>query len=256
MNSSEMDLSVYQKIKSSYKPIGIKFSLTRPENIVRLEKQLSLCEMLKEAQESQQAFYTDIQNHTCGGGSAPLGLGVVRTKIKSAIQAGKLGPKLGIYKDPVANRRTLLAYPRIEKDTVNYVSFAPLDQLDFKPDVLLVTAKPKQAEIILRAYSYTSGVVWEPKCTSIIACAWLVVYPYLTGKLNYINASFSFGMVSRKLWPEDTVLLAIPSDLLPVITQNLKEMAWEPDSYKGTREENIAVEDKILEELLAENSLS
>jgi len=168
------------------------------------------------------------------------------------IHSGRLGPRLKIFKNPVANRRTLLSFPRLQENTVKYVLFSPFDKLSFDPDILLITARPRQAEIILRANSYTTGTIWEHKTTSIVGCAWLVAYPYLTGKLNYTMTGLGFGMIARELWPEGLMLMSIPYDLLPMITQNLQDMEWVLPSYQGGRENHIAIEEAIFDDFYSE----
>lgn len=211
--------------------------MTRPEGVERLRGEFALCEMFKEAQEAKNPFYTDFENHTCGGGAVCLGKG----GISGPVASGRLGPKMGIFKNPVANRRTLLSLPELKQGTADYVLFSPLDKLSFDPDLLLITARPRQAEIILRANSLINGAMWESRATGISGCAWLIVYPYLTGKLNYLDTGFTFGMIARELWPEGFVLMGIPCDLLPMITQNLQEMEWVLPAYKAGRDKWIAM---------------
>lgn len=251
-----LDLSIFNKFDFKIKPVGINYLLKKPEGVERLEKNLALCEMFKEAQEAERPFYTDFENHTCGGGPGSLGLIATKTASWTAvlpvIHSGRLGIKYKIFKHPVANRRTLLATPKLGENSVKYVLFSPFDKILLDPDVLLITARPRQAEIILRAYSYTTGAIWEPKTTSIVGCAWLVAYPYLTGKLNYMITGLGFGMIARELWPEGLILVSIPYDLLPTITQNLEDMEWVLPSYQGGRENHITLEEAIFEELHSE----
>jgi uncharacterized protein (DUF169 family) len=64
MIPGNIDLTVFNKFNFEYKPIGIKLQLAKPGSVKRLEKELSLCEMFKEAQQVDFPFYTDIKNHT------------------------------------------------------------------------------------------------------------------------------------------------------------------------------------------------
>jgi hypothetical protein len=59
-----------------------------------------------------------------------------------------------------------------------------------------------------------------------MGCAWLFIYPYLTGELNYVPANFSAGMKLLKVFPENTIVTSIPYDLLPMVLKNLKDMPW------------------------------
>ena len=51
MVSKPRDYSVLDKFDFERKPVGVKYLITRPAGIKRLEKELNFCEMLKEAQE-------------------------------------------------------------------------------------------------------------------------------------------------------------------------------------------------------------
>jgi uncharacterized protein (DUF169 family) len=132
-----------------------------------------------------------------------------------------------IFKEPRANVRLNQRIPTLDKEIVRYISFAPLDKLCFTPDLLIILAdKASQTEILLRAMTYTTGEVWSSKTTAVAGCAWLLAYPLLTGKVNYITTGFGSGMKAKKLFPEGRHLISIPYNWLPVITENLREMAW------------------------------
>jgi uncharacterized protein (DUF169 family) len=160
-----------------------------------------------------------------------------------------VGPELNIYKEARANKRLYPQVPRIDKGTVNYVAFAPLDKLTFDPDVLIVTAEVSQAEIILRANGYSSGRVWSARGTSVMSCAWMLVYPYVTGQMNFTVSGFGFGTKARQLFPEGLIILSLPWDLLPEITRNLQEIDWEPPSFTIGREAHKAKVRKIADDL-------
>jgi uncharacterized protein (DUF169 family) len=160
-----------------------------------------------------------------------------------------VGPELDIFKEARANKRLYPQVPRVDKGTVNYVVFAPLDKLTLEPDVLVITAEVSQAEIILRANSYSSGKVWTARGTPVIGCAWMFVYPYLTGEINFTVAGFGFGMKARRLFPEGMIVMSIPWDQLPTIVANLGEMKWVPHSFTIGREAHKAKAKKIAAEL-------
>ena len=89
------------------------------------------------------------------------------------------------------------------KDTINYVVLSPLDKLTFEPDLLIFMTTARQAEILLRAMSYSTGELWETKKTGVLGCAWLYVYPYQSGKVNYVPTGMSFGMVAGEVFEEN-----------------------------------------------------
>jgi uncharacterized protein (DUF169 family) len=249
MSSIEQDLSIFNKFNFERPPVGVKFLSTKPDGIERLDKILDFCEMLVEAQNGSP-FYVAKENFTCIG---PLVLGMVDSD--PVFESGQVGPKLEVFKEARANRRLYQVIPRLAKGTVNYVAFSPLDKLSFEPDVLVVTANPSQAEILLRATSYTTGKMWSSKGTPVAACAWLYIYPYVSGELNFTTTGITFGMRARKLFPEGLLLISIPWDLLPSLITNLQDMNWVPHSYTIGREEHKKKVKRIVDALRQETAI-
>jgi uncharacterized protein (DUF169 family) len=225
MNPIPGELAILEKFDFERKPVGVKFLSTRPRGLKRPDKQLDFCEMLVEAQQGN-AFYVTREDFTCIG---PLLLGMVAED--PIFESGRVGPKLGAFKDARANRRIYQYLPRLPKNSISYVAFAPLDRLTFEPDLLIILASVSQAEIINRAKAYTTGEMWTARGTPVAGCAWLYLYPYLSGETNFTVTGFGFGMKSRRLFPEGRILMTIPWDRLPAIIKNLEEMEWVPESY-------------------------
>jgi uncharacterized protein (DUF169 family) len=229
MNPLTLDLSIFKKFNFEKSPIGVKLLLDKPEGIERLDKVLPFCAMVGEAQSRKEPFYTDMKNQGCPPGAHVLGLDVPK-----AIKGGYLGPELKAFKEAYANRRVLEIVPTFKKDTFNYIAFSPLDKLSFTPDLFIIlTDNTSQAEILLRAYSYTTGKILNSKMTIVLGCAWLYAYPYMSGEVNYLTTGLGFGMKAQKLFPEGRQLISIPYDWLPTITLNLQEMTWAPPSFTG-----------------------
>jgi uncharacterized protein (DUF169 family) len=135
---------------------------------------------------------------------------------------------------------------------VRYIVFSPLDKLTFEPDVLVCTATSDQAEILLRAYAYTTGKMWTAKGTTVIGCAWLFIYPFVTGELNFTITNIGSGFKARRVLPEGLVLVAIPYELLPMMVENLKDMDWVLPDYVGGREAHNEKFQEVIEALMKE----
>jgi uncharacterized protein (DUF169 family) len=247
MSQTPKDLSILDKFTFERKPVGVKFVSVKPRGLKRPETQYDFCEMLAEAQKGK-AFYAAKEDFTCIG---PLLLGM--TEGDEIFESGQVGPKLGALKDPRANRRIYQHLPRLVRNSIKYVAFAPLDKLTFEPDLLIILANVQQAEIFIRAKSYTTGEPWQARGTIVGGCAWLYVYPIVSGDMNLTVTGFGFGMRSRKLFPEGKVLLSIPWDKLPQITKSLEEMEWVPESYTLGPEGHKKKVRKIVAELEKEN---
>ena len=184
MNSSPLDFSVLEKFDFEREPVGIKFLSAKPEGMEKLDKILDFCEMLVEAQEGR-AFYVTKDEFTCIG---PLLMGMVEDD--PVFESGMVGPELEAFKDARANRRIYDYLPRLPKNVISHVAFAPLDKLNFEPDLLIVLASSSQAEIFIRAKAFTSGEPWSAKGTPVAGCSWLYLYPYLSGEMNITVTGF------------------------------------------------------------------
>ena len=246
MNSSQVDYSILDKFDFERKPVGVKFLSTKPEGMEKLDKILDFCEMLVEAQEGR-AFYVTKDEFTCIG---PQLMGMKEDD--PVFESGRVGPELEAFRDARANRRIYDYLPRLPKNVINYVAYAPLDKMTFEPDLLIILASASQAEIFIRAKSYTTGEPWSAKGTPVAGCSWLYLYPYLTGEMNLTVTGFGFGMRARRLFPEGRILMSIPWDKLPGILKNLKDMNWVPHSYTIGGAEHKKKVKKIAEELKKE----
>ncbi len=226
------DLSILKDLELEDQPVGVKFLFEKPEGIKRLDKKIAVCLMPEEAQKG--AFYVDNASYIC---AEALFLGIATDDPSS--NAGMIGTKEGldIFQEARANRRIYHELPTLKKGTCNYMIFAPLSELNFDPDVLVITGTVRQAEILLRAHTYSTGEIYESKTTPVIGCAWTFAYPYITGKLNYLTAGLCFGHLARKVSTPGMVIVSIPYNLIKLIIDNLHEMTWVLDAYKDTREE-------------------
>jgi uncharacterized protein (DUF169 family) len=246
MSSSPLDYSILDKFDFERKPVGVKFLTTKPEGLEKLDKILDFCEMLVEAQEGR-AFYVTKDEFTCIG---PQLMGMKEDD--PVFESGRVGPEVEAFKDARANRRIYDYLPRLPKNVVHYVAFAPLDKMSFEPDLLIILAKTDQAEIFIRAKSFTTGEPWTAKGTPVVGCAWIYLYPYVTGDMNLTVTGFGFGMKARRLFPEGMILLSIPWDKLPGILKNLEDMNWLPHSYTIGGAEHKKKMRKISERLAKE----
>ncbi len=237
------DLSVYKDIAFQMTPVGVKFLFKKPEGIARLEKTLPLCGIIREAQQSNEAFCVTPENEDCVG-KLPLGW----MDAPPAVESGQMGPEFEIYQEPRANAAIYQHVYKIPRGTVNYVVFAPLDKINFEPDLLMLTADVDAAEIVMRASSYSTGELWTTMGTPVLQCSWLFAYPYLTGKINYTVTGLGHGMRSKEIFPKGLFLMSIPYQKIPMITQNLKEVSHVPWCYSIGREKFLEREQEILTE--------
>jgi uncharacterized protein (DUF169 family) len=247
MHSRQRDYSIFDKFNFERGPVGVTYSLKKPAGIKQLDKDLALCELFQEAQ-SSEPFYAARENIQCG--EQVLGM----KDFPPVMRSGQLGPKFAMFKDPSANRRIYEYIPILSKDSVEYIAFSPLDQLSDDPDLIIITANITQAEVLLRASSYSNGKMWSSKGTTCLACAWIYVSPYVTGEVNFTVTGLGFSMKARQVLPEGLMLITIPFDMIPTMIENLQDMEWDPHWFHLGREGFINGVRKLDEEIAAELS--
>jgi uncharacterized protein (DUF169 family) len=228
VENMQFDWEILTKLNLERKPVCVKFSYLKPEGFERLDTKSRLCEFMGVAQKMDRPFYIDKENENCYGKKV-LGM----ESFPPFAESGIIGPELKIFQEPRANARLYFYVPLLRPGTVNYVIFSPIDKLTFNPDLLMVTANVSQAEIILRAMSYSTGEPWVSKHSFVLGCSWLFAYPYISGKVNYVVSGMTFGSKVIKEIPEGYIIISIPYDWIPVIIRNLQEMTWSPPSYEG-----------------------
>ena len=248
MRPLQTDLSILQKFEFEHAPVGVKFLFKRPEGIERLDRPAAFCEMIGEAQRRGTPFYFSKEEEDCFG-TVVLGM----EEAPTFAEAGLLGEKFEIFQEARANERIYQHIPMLAKGTVNYVACSPLDTLTFEPDLLILMATPSQAEIVLRAMSYSTGELWETKKTPVMSCAWIYAYPWLSGKVNYLVTGMAFGSKAKGVFPEGWILISIPWDKIPVIIKSLEEMTWALPSYTEGPEKFCERQLRVREEALQES---
>jgi uncharacterized protein (DUF169 family) len=237
----QTDLTILKEFNFERPPIAVKFLFQKPEGMEQLDKSMALCEMLAEAHGRAEPFFVTRDNENCFGKSI---LGMASGSPPFA-DGGMLGIKFELFNEPRANSRLRQFTYNMKPGEVNYVAFAHYDKLEFDPDLLVILAKPTQAEILLRAMTYSTGEMYESRSTCIGGCSWIYVYPYVSGKVNFTVTGLAFGMKGRQVFPEGLVLISIPYQWIPVIIQNLKEMKWVLPGYTIGKEKFAEYEQQI-----------
>lgn len=223
---------VLLELKSDYKPVAVKYLAVKPDNFgldyPQSQEKLSLCQFVCEAQKSGKAFYVDASNENCMG---RMVLGMLAEPPIGA--SGQAGFDFGVFRSQAANARLYQMLPKMIPGTVNYVIFAPIDQCDFNPDVVVFTVPNETAGIIMRATSYISGDLWESKSSCVISCAWTYVYPWITGKVNHFITGHHHGMARRAVYPAGLEIIVVPYQKLDELVLALREMDWKLISFRS-----------------------
>ncbi len=222
MAANKNDYAVLDKFNFERKPVGVKYVLAKPEDIKKIDKTLNMCEMLKYAQEGN-AFYAGEEDLVC------VGIEQVLLGMKDAdplLVSGAFGGAEGLFQGASSNRAMYQILPTLPKKSVRYAVFAPLDKMAFDPDVLIMTANINQAQTLLRSVNYTTGMPFESKMTPVVACAWMYIYPVVSGELNYIITGLGLGMQALNIFPPGLFIISVPFQRLSMVLENLKSMPY------------------------------
>jgi uncharacterized protein (DUF169 family) len=246
MRPLQTDLRVFTKFEFERSPIGIKFQFFRSDGIdpFPMDKERSLCEILREAQTGGTPFYLGKDHRETCVGKILLGM----QDMEAFAESGQIGEKLQIFQEARANYAFYKHVPKFDKNIVNYVLFAPLDQLAFEPDLLILTADHSQAEIVMRSMTYSTGELYNSRTTPVMGCAWIFIYPFQSGKVNFIIPEMIHGMKGRELFPDGSILISIPYQWIPTMVKNLSEMQWHLPSHEN-REQYLSEFGNILGDL-------
>ena len=219
----ELDFRVIDQLGLKLPPIGLYYDLLKPqEGIPQLDKSVkkSLCEIFRYCQETDSPFYfADDNAETCVGKNM-----VGMSEFPPSALSGQIGERLGVFEKPRSNARLYYSVKRLPCGTVNYVSFIPYRYLKTTPDVLVFVGTHEQMEIVLRAATYSTGMSYTSEQTPVMGCSWFMIYPYMTGKINFVVPAFVHGLHGRELWDPDTVVVGVPYQWVPTVIGNLGEM--------------------------------
>jgi len=220
VSPKKRDYSVLDKFNFERKPVGVKYMITRPKGIPKIAKELNFCEMLKEAQENG-AFYVGPEDWRCVGVEQMI-LGMKDPE--PILVSGVFGGEEGLFKGANACRAMYAHLPRLPKDSVRYVALAPIDRMTFDPDLLVITASIDQAQTLVRSINFSTGEPFVSKATPVVACAWIYVYPVVSGELNYVITGLGLGMQALNIFPPGLFLISVPFQLIPTMLENLESM--------------------------------
>ncbi len=237
---TKKEKQLFLDIGMEYEPVCVKYSFDKPKGLKEVDTVLSICEFAKKAQTEHVEFYVTKDTENCFG---KMICGMVD---KPGIAAsGQAGVDFGVFKTQAANARLYHMIPNLVKGACNYISFSPLSMCRFDPDLILCVATAEQGDVIMRASSYISGDLWETKNSGVLACAWMFVEPYISGKVNITITGMEHGMNRRHVYPHGMLFIAIPFQKIPEMLQALKEMPHELIAMKTDEASKKELQDRM-----------
>lgn len=210
------------KLDLKQSPVAIKFILREedlPEGIPQLDGAIRHCEMVQKASQEGVSFYATAENQQCKGGAAALGVVEAPQKVKT----GEMYYSLGRFKSLGSGKRTLDAIPKIDLESYALV-YAPLEDADFQPDIIVIITNPKNAMILSQAIVYTQGGRVHADFAGIQSvCADAVAGPF-TRKEPNITLGCSGSRKAAKI-KDDEVIVGLMGENVGCIVNALSSMS-------------------------------
>ena len=233
INYAEASETLKKSLKLSGSPVAFRFATKKediPAGMQELDKTIRHCSMIGLARKEGRIFYSTAGKHECNGGAWALGL----REITDSLKNGDFYYKLGKFESSAACKRTIDRVPHLQTLETYATMYAPLEKTPFDPQAILIIASPwamlKLAQSVLfrlggRINAEFSGI--QSVCSD--ACA----QTFLKGQVN-----FSLGCDGSRKFSgieDGEMVMGIPAELLPEITEALKIVAAAPGSKSGSK---------------------
>jgi len=232
-------------------PVAVQFSTEAPEGVPQLEENTKACSMLDIARLEGKVFHTKSSNHTCKNGSHYLGM----TKSFKGLETGDWYagqyPDKGrsMYPSPVVARRNNEFYIKIDEETVNVISYAPLDNCPFDSQlggiVVVLMCNPKQALYLARAATYHMGGVVKG-ITGPSTCSIVMAGPFKQGEMLTTLGCYG-GRLFVKVKTEDE-FVGFPVEQLDNIVDALHRLVSDRPDLKVLLAEKVGTHHEATQE--------
>jgi len=228
VNYAEKSETLKKFLKLSGSPVAFRFVTKKeevPPEMQELDKTMRHCAMVGLARKEGKIFFSTAGKHECNGGAWALGL----RELTESLRTGDFYYKLGKFESSAACKRTIDRVPHLQTLETYATLYAPLEKTPFDPQIVLIVANPwtmlKLAQSVLfrvggRINAEFAGI--QSVCSD--ACA----QTYLNGQVN-----FSLGCDGSRKFSgieDGEMVVGIPAELLPEITESLKVVASAPGS--------------------------
>jgi uncharacterized protein (DUF169 family) len=173
---------IASKVKLTCKPVAMKLISENeiPEGFELIDEKVRHCEMVRKASLGEK-FYSTVEEQMCLGGAGAIGLRDMPEKLAN----GEKYFSLGRFKD-LETAKSLTAKLSIIKDQHWGIVYAPLDEANFKADVIQVITEPVGGMLLAQSIVYATGEKINPSFAGIQSlCGDAFANPYLEKGVNF-----------------------------------------------------------------------
>lgn len=171
------------KVKLTCKPVAMKLLKSEddiPEGLELIGEKVRHCEMVRKASLGEK-FYSTAEEQMCLGGAGAIGLMEMPEKLAN----GEKYYSLGRFKD-LETAKSLTSKLSIVEDKHWGMLYAPLDEADFKADVIQIITEPVGGMKLAQSIVYASGEKINPNFAGIQSlCGDAFANPYIEKGVNF-----------------------------------------------------------------------
>ena len=171
------------KVKLITKPVAMKLIKSEdeiPEGFDLIDEKVRHCEMVRKASLGEK-FYSTAEEQMCLGGAGAIGLMEMPKKLAN----GEKYYSLGRFKD-LETAKSLTSKLSIVEDKHWGMLYAPLDEADFKADVIQIITEPVGGMKLAQSIVYASGEKINPNFAGIQSlCGDAFANPYIEKGVNF-----------------------------------------------------------------------
>ena len=171
------------KVKLITKPVAMKLIKSEdeiPEGFNLIDEKVRHCEMVRKASLGEK-FYSTAEEQMCLGGAGAIGLMEMPEKLAN----GEKYYSLGRFKD-LESAKSLTSKLSIVEDKHWGMLYAPLDEADFKADVIQIITEPVGGMKLAQSIVYASGEKINPNFAGIQSlCGDAFANPYIEKGVNF-----------------------------------------------------------------------
>jgi uncharacterized protein (DUF169 family) len=200
-------------------PVGLKL-LQKLDEVsgYHAENKYTFCQFIMKAREGNKLLAT-ADSIACANGASALGFIPVPEKLLN----GEFLSKLGSFQKEGA-QKTMERMPRFQQNQFAGIALAPLAEVTFEPDIIILETLPEQLMWLSLASIHQHGGRLE--FTSSIsngACVDTTVVPYLEQKLNVSLGCY--GCRNATSIPDEHLLAGFPAKQVQQIVDALEALS-------------------------------
>ena len=233
INYAEASETLKKYLKLTGSPVAFRFVTKKediPAGMQELDRTIRHCAMVGLARKEGRIFYSPSARHECNGGAWALGL----REITESLKNGDFYFKLGKFESSAACKRTIDRVPHLDTNETFATLYAPLEKTPFDPQVVLIVANAWSMLKLAQSSLFRMGGRINAEFAGIQSvCSDACAQTYLNGQVN-----FSLGCDGSRKFSgieDGEMVIGIPAELLPEITESLKVVAAAPGSKPGSK---------------------